>query len=124
MQSTGDVIASLGGTLKDLMPNTDAFDLVQKTIEDESRRRDEALAVQNKLIEEQITNLRARTDALNRGEAMIKIDGAGLQLLMAAKLESIANDANLTFVGHPNSVREMLDLCDLGGFFGDPVVMH
>ncbi len=53
-----------------------------------------------------------------------EIDGAGLQLLMAAKLESIANDAHLSFIGHSNSVREMLDLCDLGGFFGDPVVIH
>lgn len=53
-----------------------------------------------------------------------EIDGAGLQLLLAAKLESFARDAQLTLVGHSNAVREMLDLCDLGGFFGDPVVIH
>lgn len=53
-----------------------------------------------------------------------EIDGAGLQLLLAAKLESFAKDAQLSFVGHSNAVREMLDLCDLGGFFGDPVVIH
>ena len=53
-----------------------------------------------------------------------EIDGAGLQLLLAAKLESFARDAQLTLVGHSNAVRETLDLCDLGGFFGDPVVFH
>lgn len=53
-----------------------------------------------------------------------EIDGAGLQLLLAVKLESFARDANLTLVGHSTPVREVLDLCDLGGFFGDQVVIH
>jgi hypothetical protein len=34
--------------------------------------------MQNKLIEAQIDNVKAKTDALNRGEAMIKIDGTNL----------------------------------------------
>jgi hypothetical protein len=31
---------------------------------------------------------------------------------------------SVSFVGHSPAVREVLDVCDLGGFFGDPVVMN
>ncbi|MEW5902803.1 MAG: STAS domain-containing protein [Pseudomonadota bacterium] len=53
-----------------------------------------------------------------------EIDGAGVQLLIAAKLDSQVRDKHLHFVGHSQPVREALDLCDLGEFFGDPVVIH
>ena len=52
-----------------------------------------------------------------------EIDAAGLQLLISAKLEASLRDKQLHFVGHSKPVLEMLDLCDLGGFFGDQVVI-
>lgn len=52
-----------------------------------------------------------------------EIDSAGLQLLIAAKLEAMIRDKQLHFVGHSKPVQEVLDLCDLGGFFGDQIVI-
>lgn len=52
-----------------------------------------------------------------------EIDSAGLQLLVSAKLEAVSKNKALHFVGHSKPVLEMFDLCDLGGFFGDQVVI-
>jgi|WetSurMetagenome_2_1015567.scaffolds.fasta_scaffold00358_10 anti-sigma B factor antagonist len=52
-----------------------------------------------------------------------EMDSAGLQLMLASKLESIARGTKLSFIGHSPAVREVMDICDLGGFFGDPIVM-
>lgn len=52
-----------------------------------------------------------------------EIDGSGLQLMLGAKLESILRDIPLSFTGHSAVVQEVLDLSDLSGFFGDPVVI-
>ncbi|ADE11822.1 STAS domain-containing protein [Sideroxydans lithotrophicus] len=52
-----------------------------------------------------------------------EIDSAGLQLLVSAKLEAMIRDKQLHLVGHSKPVQEMLDLCDLGGFFGDQIVI-
>jgi anti-anti-sigma factor len=52
-----------------------------------------------------------------------EIDSAGLQLMIAAKLEAILRGKQLRFTGHSKPVTDMLDLCDLGGFFGDQIVI-
>lgn len=52
-----------------------------------------------------------------------ELDSAGLQLLLSAKLEAMIRDKQLHFVGHSKPVVEVFDLCDLGGFFGDQVVI-
>jgi len=52
-----------------------------------------------------------------------EIDAAGMQLMLAAKLESIVRDVKLAFIGHSQVVQDVLDLCDLGSFFGDPMVI-
>jgi anti-anti-sigma factor len=52
-----------------------------------------------------------------------EIDSAGLQLLVAAKLEAMIRDKRLSMVGHSKPVLEVIDLCDLGGFFGDQIVL-
>ncbi|MDO8989310.1 MAG: STAS domain-containing protein [Sideroxyarcus sp.] len=52
-----------------------------------------------------------------------EIDSAGLQLLVSAKLEAMIRDKQLHFTGHSEPVLEVFDLCDLGGFFGDQVVI-
>lgn len=52
-----------------------------------------------------------------------EIDSAGLQLMVLAKLEAAARSKVLRFDGHSPAVMEILDLSDLAGFFGDPVVI-
>lgn len=52
-----------------------------------------------------------------------EIDSAGLQLMIAAKLEAILRGKQLRFTGHSKPVTDMLDMCDLGGFFGDQIVI-
>lgn len=80
VNSTGDTLNTLFGLFKDYS-NLDwsAIRAIQDQIKEENRRRDEALALQKKLTEAQIEQMRAQTQALLRGDAMIKVDGAGLQ---------------------------------------------
>jgi anti-anti-sigma factor len=52
-----------------------------------------------------------------------EIDSSGLQLMVAMKLESIARDIPLSFTGHSSAVQDALELADLAGFFGDPVLI-
>lgn len=52
-----------------------------------------------------------------------EVDGAGMQLLISAKLEAILHGKTLRYSGHSKPVLDMIDLCDLGSFFGDQVVI-
>jgi len=52
-----------------------------------------------------------------------EMDSAGLQLLVLAKRESLAKNAELRLVGHTPAVLDVLDICDMAGYFGDPVVI-
>lgn len=52
-----------------------------------------------------------------------EIDSAGLQLLVMIKQEAKTQNKNLTISGHSPAVLEILDLCQLEGFFGDPVLI-
>lgn len=79
IQSTGDVIDAALGALKDITPNTAAFDLIERQLDVENQRRKEAFDLQKKLTEAQIEEIRARTQAMQQGDGIIKIDGAGLQ---------------------------------------------
>lgn len=78
VNSTADVLNTLFGTFGKNLSFQEMFDIRQQ-IDEENRRRDEALALQKKLTEAQIEQMRAQTQALLRGDAMIKVDGAGLQ---------------------------------------------
>jgi anti-anti-sigma factor len=53
-----------------------------------------------------------------------EIDAAGLQLLILAKTEAQERGKTLVITGHSPAVLEVLDLCDLEGFFGDNVLIH
>lgn len=78
VNSTGDLLGELFGALT----NADSWSelrLIEKQIDMENRRRDDALRLQQELTQAQIANLNARTNSLNRGEALIRVDGAGLQ---------------------------------------------
>jgi len=52
-----------------------------------------------------------------------EIDSAGMQLLILAKNEARARGKNVLLSGHSPAVLEVLDLCKLEGFFGDPVLV-
>lgn len=49
------------------------------------------------------------------------LDTAGLQLLLLAKQEAARLDKPFSIVGHSPAVREVLDICNLTGHFGDQV---
>ncbi len=53
-----------------------------------------------------------------------EIDSAGLQLMVMAKREAQAAGKNIRFVRHSDPVLDLIDLCDLSGFFGDPVLIR
>jgi hypothetical protein len=78
ISSTGELLGSLYGELSNQNSSTDYY-LVRDQIEQENQRRQEALDMQKELTRAQIDELRARTKAVNNGDALIKIDGAGLQ---------------------------------------------
>lgn len=52
-----------------------------------------------------------------------EIDSAGLQLLVLLKREAAAAGKRLSLVGHSPAVLNVLDLYNLAGFFGDPLVI-
>ena len=52
-----------------------------------------------------------------------EIDSAGLQLMLLVKREATAQGKDIRFVGHSQAVLDVLELCQLTGYFGDPVVM-
>jgi anti-sigma B factor antagonist len=53
-----------------------------------------------------------------------EIDAAGLQLMLVTKIESVVRGIKLGFINHSASVKEMLELSDLVGFFGDPLLIE
>ncbi len=52
-----------------------------------------------------------------------EMDTAGLQLLVLLKREAAAAGGRFRFVSHSKDVLEVLDLCNMVGAFGDPVVI-
>ena len=80
VNSTGDLLGDLFSLFKDFDNlNFGALRQIEKQIETENKRRQEALDLQKKLTEAQIAEIRARTRAVERGDSLIKVDGAGLQ---------------------------------------------
>lgn len=52
------------------------------------------------------------------------IDTAGLQLMLMVKQEASAAGRNVHFVRHSDEVLELINLCNLAGQFGDPLLIH
>lgn len=75
--NTGDLLGQLFGNLSE-GSRLDQIS-VQRQIDLENQRRDEALELQKKLTEAEIEQIRERTKAMRRGDALIKVDGSGLQ---------------------------------------------
>lgn len=75
--STGDLLGSLFGNLSGA--DFHARSMIENQIALENKRRQDALDLQKKLAEAEIERIQAQTAALNRGDSLIKIDGAGLK---------------------------------------------
>lgn len=80
IKSTGDVINSAFGALGSIggFYGLEKLKIVQEQLENENKFRKEQFDLQKELVTEQIKRLKAQTEAANRGEALIKIDGSGL----------------------------------------------
>lgn len=53
-----------------------------------------------------------------------ELDTAGLQVLMLAKQTAAADKRELRLVQHSPAVVEIFQMLDLGGFFGDALLIH
>jgi len=79
VKSTGDL---LGGLFGQLNSNGNSFRdqwAIEKQIGLENERRERALKLQEELTRATIDEMRARTQAMQNGDALIKVDGAGLK---------------------------------------------
>lgn len=55
--------------------------------------------------------------------AVTEIDTAGLQILILAKKEAARQQSQVRFTDHSPAVIDAMELLDLTGFFGDPVII-
>ncbi|WP_374348168.1 lipid asymmetry maintenance protein MlaB [Chitinimonas sp.] len=53
-----------------------------------------------------------------------EIDTAGIQLLLLLKREAAQQEKPLHFHGHSKAVLALIDLYNMAGIFGDPVVLE
>jgi TP901 family phage tail tape measure protein len=80
IESTGKTLTDLTSSYTDLLKSGKSGSyIIEDQIREESRRRDEAMSMQKDLVEAQVKNMDARTEAMKSGQAMIQIDGKGLQ---------------------------------------------
>ncbi|MEM8491304.1 MAG: phage tail tape measure protein [Pseudomonadota bacterium] len=96
---TGNSIQELFGLLGD--DNISKFDRLslKQQIDAENDRLDKQLNRQGRLIDAQIRNLNAQTDALRSDDALIKIDGAGLQPHLEAFMFEILDSIQVRVSG-------------------------
>lgn len=88
ISSTGDSLNSLFGDLLKAGSEWDKAS-VAKQIDLENKRRDEALKLQKELTEAQVSEMRARTRALDSGDALIKIKTDGLEPELKALMMAV-----------------------------------
>lgn len=81
VESSGDVISSIFSAFGDIEGffGLEKLELVQEQLKIENKIREQALDLQRQLIESQINLNQSRTASLQRGNALIQIDGKGLQ---------------------------------------------
>jgi hypothetical protein len=78
IESTGALLDTLFGLLIQ-NPDSPFVDKILEQIETENKLREEAFELQKSMIESYVKWLDARTEALQRDEALIQIDGGNLQ---------------------------------------------
>jgi hypothetical protein len=79
ISSTGDLLGRLYGLLTDDKITDFERTKIWEQIEKENEARYKAIELQEQLVTQQIDYMRARTDALTKNDAMVTIDGKGLQ---------------------------------------------
>lgn len=81
MESTGEVIGDALGALGAVegFYGLEILEVIEQQLEIENKLRQEAAELQKDLTRATIEQLEAQTRAMDRGDALIKIDGAGLQ---------------------------------------------
>jgi len=87
IEGVSNSITSTGEVLKGLQSQMSGFDnlsfntqyKIEAQMEKENKRRDDAFKLQKDLTEAQIAQMKAQTEAMLKGDGLIKIDGAGLQ---------------------------------------------
>ncbi len=79
VNSTADQLSDLFKLFASDNLSFTALSDIRDQIDLENKRRDEALRLQAELTNAQIEQIRAQTKLMNRGDSLIKIDGAGLQ---------------------------------------------
>ena len=97
--STGDLLGNLFGSLKDLGGIEQSK--IQTQIDLENKRRQDALDIQKTLAESQVDLVHVQIRAMERGDAMIQVDGTGLapqlEAFMWEILKAIRVKANAEF---------------------------
>jgi hypothetical protein len=90
--STGTTLSSLVGSFADLQ-GKGGTSFIEEQVRQENLRRDAALEMQKSLTQAQVENIKARTQLMERGDAIITIDGKGLaphlEAMMFAVLSAI-----------------------------------
>jgi TP901 family phage tail tape measure protein len=79
IKSTGDTLSSLVQSLTEVSSGSGAGHAILELLEEENRRRQEALDLQKQLVESQVAYLNAVIDRLSQGEATIQITSDGLE---------------------------------------------
>ncbi|MEY2653626.1 MAG: hypothetical protein RLZZ524_654 [Pseudomonadota bacterium] len=80
IDSTADVIGNIFSLFGDLDKlDSSARNALFEQLDKENKRRDDALKLQKELTEAQIEVLKAQARSLEQGDAIIKVDGSGLQ---------------------------------------------
>lgn len=54
---------------------------------------------------------------------VVELDTAGMQLLLMLKREAAKQNKQLMFHGHSRAVLQVVDLYNMAGVFGDPLVL-
>lgn len=88
INSTGDTLSSLAESLS---KNTDLnnTDFLKNLAKEESQRRDKEFDLQKELIEKQTDYLKAKTQRLQKGDAMIKIEANDLAVPLSALFSEV-----------------------------------
>lgn len=89
---------------------------------------DTTLRIEGELTIFRVTELKPQVLGLPRPEkidlaGVTEIDTAGVQLLMLAKREALAQQQNLRLINHSPAVIEVFELLNVAAYFGDPLVM-
>lgn len=107
VESTADATASMFGDLAANMGDLSTMDKwkLEDMVEDQIAMQEKALESQIKLNDAQAENIRAKTEAMARGDAMIQIDSTGLEpaleMIMWQIIEKVqirANESSADFL--------------------------